>query len=278
MPNLFPATYLPHGNYKHILAQQASTHKVSPPGLLQIPRLCWSCLAPAIKDWVGRGDIYGGWPKRLALNLHLFQVLALNQLPAPEYLDCFLHATPSPWHPSSTNYLCQLYNTSCSPFDQRVCAVNAIKEQAKPPMQTPPKTLSSLVSVAFIITPACVCHANVLPAPDFEVFHLIPRITSMLFPSPVNYVTNCISLLSGTDQSQPSFPDAFALNTGICAFPLHSLDCLFLHELLICYLVISTVSVGRHTERRINMWASKPLKKADQSGIKTKCTWPHILA
>lgn len=164
MPNLFPATYLPHGNYKHILAQQASTHKVSPPGLLQIPRLCWSCLAPAIKDWVGRGDIYGGWPKRLALNLHLFQVLALNQLPAPEYLDCFLHATPSPWHPSSTNYLCQLYNTSCSPFDQRVCAVNAIKEQAKPPMQTPPKTVFSCFCCIHHHTGPCMpCECSTSP-------------------------------------------------------------------------------------------------------------------
>lgn len=51
MLNLFPETYLPPGNYKAILAQQASTHKGSPPGLLQITcsllKLVSTCLAKA---------------------------------------------------------------------------------------------------------------------------------------------------------------------------------------------------------------------------------------
>lgn len=49
MPNLLTETYLPHRNYKDILAQQAPTHKVSPPGLLQITsnlfRLVSACLS-----------------------------------------------------------------------------------------------------------------------------------------------------------------------------------------------------------------------------------------
>lgn len=50
--NLFPGTYLPHGNYKAIIAQQAaSTHKVGPPGLLQITsdllKLVSTCLSKA---------------------------------------------------------------------------------------------------------------------------------------------------------------------------------------------------------------------------------------
>lgn len=61
VPNLFPETYLPHGNYKAILAQQASTHKASPRGLLQITwnllKLVSTCLP--IKGSVGGSDIYG---------------------------------------------------------------------------------------------------------------------------------------------------------------------------------------------------------------------------
>lgn len=61
VPNLFPETYLPHGNYKAILAQQASTHKASPLGLLQITsnplKLVSACLP--IKGSVGGSDIYG---------------------------------------------------------------------------------------------------------------------------------------------------------------------------------------------------------------------------
>lgn len=48
---LAPGTYLPHGNYKAIIAQQASTHKVRPPGLLQIAsdllKLVSTCLSKA---------------------------------------------------------------------------------------------------------------------------------------------------------------------------------------------------------------------------------------
>lgn len=66
----------------------------------------------------------------------------------------------------------------------------------------------------------------------------------MLFPSPDNYVTNCISLfVEPTDQ-------------GICTHAQRWPMCfssqprlsVSIYELLICYLVISPLSEGRHGE------------------------------